>query len=234
MVTKNAALRLRADPVARAADPLQRDRDRTRRAELHDQIDRADVDAELERRRRHHRAQLAGCRAAARRRSAVSRDRLPWCGMTTPSPRRSLSANATRSLMRRVLTKISVVGVADICCGDAVVDLAPHLLAGDRTQLVARAPRRPASISRRWPTSTIVARSLRNRATSSIGRTVAERPMRCGFVPPSRATRSSSRSSDSARCAPRLSRGHGVDLVDDDGPHAGEAARATVRRSSRM
>ena len=45
--------------VAGAADALQRDRDRSRRADLADQIDRADVDAELERGGGHDRLQLA-------------------------------------------------------------------------------------------------------------------------------------------------------------------------------
>ena len=43
-------------------------------------------------------------------------------------------------------------------------------------------------------------RPPRNRATSSIGRTVADRPMRCAGV----SSIASSRSSDTARCAPRL------------------------------
>ena len=46
------ALRRAAEVVARAADALEQRRDRARRAELHDEIDRADVDAELERRGR--------------------------------------------------------------------------------------------------------------------------------------------------------------------------------------
>ena len=45
------ALRRAAEVVARAADPLEQRRDRPRRAELDDEIDGADVDAELERRR---------------------------------------------------------------------------------------------------------------------------------------------------------------------------------------
>ena len=66
------------------------------------------------------------------------------------------------------------------------------------------------SMSRRWPTSTISgsgrAAPTRSRAAVSIGRTVAERPMRCSGAPPLRsATSASSRSSESARCAPRLS-----------------------------
>ena len=38
-----------ADPVSRPPDPLQRDGDRTGRADLANQIDRADVDAQLQR-----------------------------------------------------------------------------------------------------------------------------------------------------------------------------------------
>jgi hypothetical protein len=44
------------------------------------------------------------------------------------------------------------------------------------------------------------ARPPRNRATSSAGRTVADRPMRCTGL----SSRSSSRSSETARCAPRF------------------------------
>ena len=45
--------------MARAPDPLQEARDRARRAELADQVDVADVDAELERGGRDQRLQLA-------------------------------------------------------------------------------------------------------------------------------------------------------------------------------
>ena len=48
------------EPVARAADALQERRDPVRRAELADEIDVADVDAQFERRRRDERFQLAG------------------------------------------------------------------------------------------------------------------------------------------------------------------------------
>ncbi len=45
----------------------------------------------------------------------------------------------------------------------------------------------------------------RRRAATSMGRTVAESPMRCGRGRPDETTRSSSRSTESARWAPRLS-----------------------------
>ena len=53
------ALRHAAEPVARAADALQQRRERARRAEVADQVDVADVDAELERRGRDHDRHLA-------------------------------------------------------------------------------------------------------------------------------------------------------------------------------
>ena len=58
---EDASLRnaVRIHPVAGAADALQRHGDRSRRADLADQIDRSDIDAQFERCRRDHRAQLA-------------------------------------------------------------------------------------------------------------------------------------------------------------------------------
>ena len=50
----------RADLVPGPADPLQPGRDRRRRLDLHDQVDRAHVDAELEAGRRDDRGQPAG------------------------------------------------------------------------------------------------------------------------------------------------------------------------------
>ena len=102
VVAKRSSVRFRADPVAGTSDALQRGRDRARRAELHDQVDRADVDAELERRGRDDGAKLAVLQAMLGVEARLRVTRLPWCGITTPSPRRSVSANATRSLIRRV------------------------------------------------------------------------------------------------------------------------------------
>src|SRR5215475_13823105 len=45
--------------MPRASDPLQQARNRARRAELADEVDLADVDAELERSGRHQRLELA-------------------------------------------------------------------------------------------------------------------------------------------------------------------------------
>ncbi len=56
--------------VARAADALQERGDAMRRSDLADEIDVADVDAELERRRGDERLQLAGLQPRSRRRAA--------------------------------------------------------------------------------------------------------------------------------------------------------------------
>ena len=53
-----------AQVVAGAADPLQQGGDRARRAELADEVDRADVDPQLQRRRGHQGRELAGLEAA--------------------------------------------------------------------------------------------------------------------------------------------------------------------------
>ena len=60
VLREHDALRDLAHLVAGAADALQPARDRRRRLHLHDEVDRAHVDAELEARRRHHAAQPAG------------------------------------------------------------------------------------------------------------------------------------------------------------------------------
>ena len=183
-------------------------RDRSRRAELADQVDGADVDAELERRGRDDRAQLAVLEAVARPRAAARRDRLPWCAST--APRRAAPRGVRHALGQapRVHEDERRPVRADQR-GDPVVDLAPHLLAGDRAELVdrhldARSSRAPvagvddAAAAGATPGEE-PRRPPRSAAGSPTGRCAAD-----AVRPPSR-TRSSSRSSDSARCAPRLS-----------------------------
>jgi hypothetical protein len=93
--------------VPGAADALEERRDAVRRPDLADQIDVADVDAELERRGRDERLQLAALqRSSASRRvlrqaAVVRADGL----LAEPVAR----CRATRSTIFRVLTKTSVV-----------------------------------------------------------------------------------------------------------------------------
>ncbi len=114
--------------------------------------------------------------------------------------------------------------------GGAVVDLAPHLVAGYRRRVRPSAPRRPVP----WRVLAHVhlrTSSPRNAATSSRGLTVAERPMRCGLggrsVPPGdRAAPASGQ----VRAA--LIVRHRVNLVDDQGLHAAPASRGAWRPSA--
>ena len=98
-----------ADGVAGAADALQEGRDRARRAELADEIDLADVDAELQRGGGDQRPQLAalepllgGEPLLLGQAAVVGGDRV------LAEPLGEMRAS-TRSARRRVLTKTSVV-----------------------------------------------------------------------------------------------------------------------------
>ena len=64
-------------------------------------------------------------RCSASRRCSLAR--LPWCAATCSAPIRSDSWRVTRSAIRRVLTKISVVRCASIRCARRCIDLLPHL-----------------------------------------------------------------------------------------------------------
>ena len=96
------------DRVARAADPLQERRDRSRRTELADEVDLADVDAEFERGGRHHRPQFAALEPLLGRKPAL-------LGHAAVMRGDRVLAEALRQLardplaIRRVLTKTSVV-----------------------------------------------------------------------------------------------------------------------------
>ena len=128
----------------------------------------------------------------ARRRSSTrsrrSLDRLPWWAATSSAPSRSPSRWASRSDIRRVLTNTRVVRWPRTCSAiwsmtspNCSVDAtAPSSLPGTSTERWR---------SRRCPQSTIAvgcdspdsgSMPVRSSATRSIGRWVAERPMRCG------------------------------------------------------
>jgi hypothetical protein len=93
-----------------AADALQQRRDAARRADLADEIDVADVDAELERRGRDERRSPPAF-SRSRRRGALLRQ-AAVVRRDGVSPSRSLRWRATRSASRRVFTKTSVVRCA--------------------------------------------------------------------------------------------------------------------------
>ncbi len=153
-----------------------------------------------------------------------SRASEPWCARTRSSSASSLRLAASRSARRRAFVKTIVDRCARISSSsagwiDGQIERVGCGVLGTSSSTGARASRAMpppmsstgtttcSSIGLRWPASTIVTgRSTpsseppRNRAISSRGRWVADRPIRCGGSSQS----SSSRSSDRARCEPRL------------------------------
>ncbi len=109
---ENAALGHRAAPVTRAPDALQGHRNRARRADLADQIDAADIDAQLERGGGHQRAQLARFEPVFGGEAQLSRQASVMRGDCIFSQPLAQVHARTRSASRRVFTKISV----ERCC----------------------------------------------------------------------------------------------------------------------
>ena len=198
-----------ADGVAGAADALQEAGDRARRAELADQVDVADIDAEFQRRRRHQRLQLAALQ--------------PLLGGQPLFLRHAAVMRGDRRLAQAVGQLAGdafghAAGVDEHQRGamrldqphQLVVDLLPDLGRHHRFQRRGRAlpaPGRAGAGGRYRRSSTSAAgaavragadqadaRSPRSGSASPTGRCAAA-------VSPHSAAR---RSSDSARCAPRL------------------------------
>ena len=135
--------------------------------------------------------------------SRFSFDRLPWCAVTASSPSRSLRWRASRSAIRRVFTNISVVRWARDQRGEPVVVLLPDLVRHHRIERGARhldAEIHLAAVAvvddgaaggiaggrETWPPPRSASASRRGRCAAAGARQPA-----------------ASRSSDSARCAPR-------------------------------
>ena len=121
--------------MAGAAGALQCGRDGARCVDLADQIDGADVDAELERGGGDEQLDLAGLQFALGLEAQLARERAVMCGDVFV-PRRSPSWKASRSAMERVLTKTSVRAMFQRELGDAVVDVVPDGVGGDGAELV--------------------------------------------------------------------------------------------------
>ena len=178
---------------------------RARRADLADQIHvcryRFPVPAKPSPPARAFRRPSAFASAASR----SLRDRLPWCAATASLPERS------RQMMRHALGQPPRVhenqrrAVLLHQLRDAVVNFVPHFVRGDRAQFARRAlPRRdPVRGAARLPRSPAPAGRFRQELRDQFDRLLRggkadahRRRARCS---------ASSRSSESARCAPRLS-----------------------------
>ena len=167
--------------VAGAADPLEERRDPMRRSDLADEIDVADVDAELERRRGDQRLELPALQprlgvqplllrqAAVMRRdrvlaeplAQVARDPLGHPPRVDEDERRPVLVRSASSAGRRTPPTPRATSPRRAATGnlERQIDRAAMAFVDDRA-------------ARRRPTPT------RNRATSSIGFCVAESPMR--------------------------------------------------------
>ena len=181
--------------------------------DLAHELDRPDVDAELERRGGDERAQVAGAEAGLHPVPALLREAPVVRGhhlrrrdarrAGARGARRAGGCSRTRSWCgARCTSSAMLSSTSPICSADVTASSSPS---GSSS---------PRSRSRRWPASTIAGSGrlpTSRRATVSIGRWVAESPTRCGTCRVS----ASRRSSVSARCAPTLVARDRVDLVDD-------------------
>ena len=170
--------------MAGAADALQEARDRARRADLADEIDVADVDAEFERGGGDQRLQLAalepllGVEPLLLGEAAVMRRHLLLAEPLGELARRPLGQPARVDEDQRRAVRLDQLG-------QAVVDLSqtsPDITAssgevGNFEREIARAT--VAGVDDRAADRSLApAAPTRNRATSSIGFCVADRPMR--------------------------------------------------------
>ena len=197
-----------ADRVAGAADALQEGRDRARRAELADEVDVADVDAELERGGRDQRLEFAALEPLLGREAELLGHAAVMRGdRVLAEPLGELAGDALGHAARVDEHERRAVLLDEL--GEAPIDLRPHVArhhrferrVGDLDAEVADALMAGVDdrdIGRRVPVG--ATRRPGNARRRSIGFCVAERPIRCSRSPQSAA----SRSSDSARCAPRL------------------------------
>ena len=236
-VGKRRPFGVRAERVARAADALQERREAARRADLADQVDGADVDAELERRRRDERAQLARLQPLPRRAAAGPSRGCRGGRPTRSSPSRSPSWCATRSASRRVLTKTSVVRCSSTArrCRSKI---SPHCSCDATASSSLSGTSMARSSARRWPTSTIAAgrravgaRRARARADEE-PRDLLDRALRGREADALRAARSHERVEPLERerqVRAALVARQRVDLVDDHRRARGAAARGCAR-----
>ena len=219
------------DLMAGAADALQRNGDRSRRADLTDEIDRADVDAELERCRRHHRLELSGLELLFRgqpqlaRQAAVMRKHRVFAQPLGQIVGDALGQPPGVDEHQRRL----VLGDQG---GDAVVDLLPHLIRCDRPKLVLRHFDRQIH---RTPVPVIDDRDAGVGVGREESRDRLDRPHCRRQADPLRATTAGfldeivePRQREREMRTP-LVVGHRVNLIDDDRSHAAQRLAAAIR-----
>jgi len=177
-----------AHPMAGAADPLQPGRDRAGRLDLHDEVDRAHVDPELQRAGRDQAAQAARLLSSSME-SLCSGRTDPWCARTSEHHAcMALRRSARRSARRRDSRTRSSNGARG-SVEQARVHVRPDAERASPSPGAARSSTgtiTSTSRSLRVPASTIrTGRGAppspcppRNRAISSSGLWVADSPIR--------------------------------------------------------
>ncbi len=218
--------------VARAADALQQRRDRARRAELHDEIDRADVDAELERRGRDRDLALAVLELLLRRQPQRARHRAVVRDDV-------LFADALLERRRDALDQPPRVDEHDRRAmlaherGDAIVDPAELLVRRDRAELVIGDLDREVEIAAMAGVDDVRHRAAR---ADQQARDDLDRPLR--RREPHAHGRRAARLRDEAieplerqrEVTAALVAGNRVDLVDDHRAHAAERRAPALAR----
>ena len=185
--------------VACPADALQAGRDRAGRLHLDDQVDGAHVDAQLQGAGRDHRGQAAGLEVLLDLGALLAADRAV-VGQASSVSASSLRLAQSRSARRRELANTIVERWARISSTsrssmwgqiDAVVGCADDASKLCREFQLSSCPRpgrppRSNAFSLGGATTVTGRGPPRKRATSSRGRTVADRPMRRAGAPAAR------------------------------------------------
>ena len=215
-----------AQPVAGAPDALQQRVQRARRAQVDDEVDVSDVDAQLERRGGHHHRDrtrlesLLGFEADGAREAAVVGRHLAL-------------AEAGGELVGHAFDQASGVdehqsgAVSGRQLDDAVVDLVPHLVAGDGPEGLRRHLDRQVPLA---PVPGIDDRNGMRRAEErgdSLDRLLGggEADALQGLAHQTVQSLERQREVGAALVA-----GHGMDLVDDHGAGGAEVLTAALRR----
>src|SRR5204863_4709853 len=133
---EDAALRDGAAPVTRASNALQSNREGARRADLADQVYRANVDTQFKRSRGNKSAHFSGFQFLFGSYPQLARQASVVCGYR-------VSSQALSQMMRHTFRQAARVHKDQ--CGamlpcqflDAVVDFAPHLVGDNWSELAA-------------------------------------------------------------------------------------------------
>ncbi len=209
-------------------DALEGDGNRTRRTQLNDEIDRADVDAELERRSSSYRAQLAATQtpfdveAKLAGETAVMRHDESVAEALVERERDALAHAARTNEDQRGAVIANLLG-------DAVVDFAPHLLTRHRSELVGGNDN--VQIHRAAVSDVDDERLRAEEPGNLLDRADGGRkPDPLGTAPTGTANQLFQARQRQSQMRTALIAGHGVDLIDDDGRHAREKTARTFRR----